>query len=184
MPIDPREDFQRLAPWLPDIRQAAAEEAIRPALLAGVCLRETGASWGSGYSPRGTHLGFGDGGYGWGLFQADLRTWEPALRGLIPGVDLLTPLGQARLAARHLASSRRLLGSMFPGLPLTKIEAAMLAAYNARIGRVAAQLSVGASVDAVTTPGSTGKPDYSADVLARAARLERQHPDLFPPPGG
>jgi hypothetical protein len=184
MPLDPRDDLQRLAPYLPDVRQAAAEEGVRLAILCGVGLRETLFGWAPGYAPRGTHLGFGDRGHGFGLFQADLRTWEPALRGLIPGVDLSTPLGQARLAARHLRSSYRILRAMFPALADGLVLAASIAAYNARIGAVAAQLVAGADVDAVTTAGPSGRADYSSDVLARAAKLERRDPITFPPASG
>lgn len=182
MPLDPKDDLKRLEPYLADIRQAANEESISTAILSGICLRESLAGW--VLLPRGTHLGFGDRGYGWGLFQADLRTWEPALRGLIPGVDLLTPLGQARLAARHLASSYRLLKLVSPLLPEDLIRQASVAAYNARIGSVALQLLNGSDVDAVTTPGPSGHPDYSRDVLQRAERLRARAPDLFPTPAG
>jgi hypothetical protein len=181
MPVDPRDDLKRLAPYLADIRQAAGEKGVRTEVLAGVCLRESIAGW--ALAPRGTHLGFGDKGYGWGLFQADLRTWEPALRGLMPGVDLLSPLGQARLAAEHLSSSLRLLRAVFPQTDGERVLRASIAAYNARIGAVAMQLLAGADVDAVTTPGPSGRPDYSADVLARAARLRAAAPQLFPAGG-
>jgi hypothetical protein len=176
---DPGTELARLAPYLPDIRQAAAEEGVQPQILAAVCLRESLAGW--ALTPRG-HLGFGDKGYGWGLGQADLRTWEPALRGLmpgVPGVDLTTPLGQLRAAARHLASSRRLLRLIFPALDDVTILRASVASYNARIGAVAAQLSTGRDVDEVTTGG-----DYSRDVLHRAARLEQRDHLNFPPAGG
>lgn len=181
MPLDPRAEDKRLAPYLSDIRTAAEEKGVRPEILAAVCLRESLAGW--ALKPCGTHLGFGDRGYGWGLFQADLRTWEPALRGLMPGVDLLTPLGQARLAATHLASSMRFLRAVFPQLDGERVLRATIAAYNARIGAVAMQLVAGADVDAVTTagrdPDGVARPNYSRDVLARAARL--QH--LFPAGG-
>lgn len=181
---DPKDDIARLSPYLPDVRQAAAEEGVRFQVLCAVGLRETLFGWAPGYTPRGTHLGFGDRGYGFGLFQADLRTWEPALRGLIPGVDLTTPLGQARLAARHLRSSFRLLRAIFPSLPEQLVFRASIAAYNARIGAVAGQLATGMDVDAVTTRGPSGMPDYSADVLKRAARLEQRDHVTFPPPAG
>jgi len=184
MPLDPKDDLKRLEPYLPDFRTAAEEEGIRLQVLCAVGSRETWFGWVPGYTPRGTHLGFGDRGYGFGLFQADLRTWEPALRGLIPGVDLSTPLGQARLAARHLRSSFRVLRAVFPQLPEQLVLRASIAAYNARIGAVAAQLATGTDVDAVTTPGPSGLPDYSRDVLDRASRLSRRDPITFPPPAG
>jgi hypothetical protein len=184
MAVDPKDDLKRLEPYLPDLRTAAEEEGVRLQVLCAVGSRETWFGWAPGYTPRGTHLGFGDRGYGFGLFQADLRTWEPALRGLIPGIDLSTPLGQARLAARHLRSSFRVLRAVFPAVPEQLIERAAIAAYNARVGAVAAQLATGTDVDAVTTPGPSGKPDYSADVLKRAYRLEQRDHVLFPPVAG
>jgi hypothetical protein len=184
MATDPRDDLKRLEPYLADVRQAADEERVGRDVLAAVGLRETWAGWAPGYFPRGTHLGFGDSGHGFGLFQADLRTWEPALRGLIPGVDLLSPLGQARLAARHLASSLRLLHAVFPALPTDRLLEAAVCAYNARIGAVAAQLNAGKDPNLVTTKGPSGVPDYGRDVLARAERLRRRAPSIFPPPAG
>lgn len=180
--LDPKDDLRRLEPYLADLRQAAQEEGLPPQIVAAICLRESLAGW--ALTPKGTHLGFGDNGHGWGLMQCDLRTWEPALRGLVPGVDLATPLGQFRLAARHLASSERLLRLVFPRFDALMIRRGTIASYNARIGAVAAQLSTGRDPDAVTSIGPSGLPDYSRDVLARAYRLEQRDHVLFPPASG
>ncbi len=180
--IDPRDDLARLAPYLADIRQAAQEEQLRPQLLAALCLRESLAGW--ALTPRGTHLGFGDGGHGWGLFQCDDRTWESAMLGFVPGVDLTTPLGQARFAAQKLARNMRLLHLVFPAYDEVTITRAAIASYNARLGAVAMQLATGRDVDAVTTAGYSGLPDYSSDVLKCAYRLEQRDHNLFPPPAG
>jgi hypothetical protein len=57
---------------------------------------------------------------------------------------------------------------------------ASIASYNARIGAVVMQIIVGRDVDAVTTPGPSGHPDYSADVLKRSVNLENRAPTIFP----
>ncbi len=94
----------------------------------------------------------------------------------------MTPLGQARLAARHLASSRRALGMIFPKLPEPELLRATIAAYNARIGLVAGQILAGRDVDEVTTIGPSGRGDYSTDVEKRANRLRIRAPEVFPAP--
>ena len=171
MTVDPKTDAGRLAPYVGDILTAAAEHGVPPAILAAVCLRESLAGW--ALSPRGTHLGWGDAGHGWGLFQADDRSWKAWM--LSPAA--LTPLGQARQAAQELAANERLLTATLPRQPQGVIQRAAVAAYNARIGAVAAQVMAGRDVDEVTSPKGAG--DYSRDVFARAERLVRA--GLFPP---
>lgn len=173
--VDPKSDAGRLAPYVGDILTAAAEHSVHPAILAAVCLRESLAGW--ALSPRGTHLGWGDAGHGWGLFQADDRSWKAWM--LSP--EALTPLGQARQAAQELAANERLLVAALPGQPFGVIQRAAVAAYNARVGSVAAQVMAGRDPDEVTTKGPSGRGDYSSDVYARAERLIRA--GLFPPLG-
>lgn len=175
---DPRDDLKRLEPWLPAIRDAAAEFALRRSVLAAMCLRETLASWAPGYTRKGSHLGWGDGRQAFGLFQVDKRFWEQWLRGVLPGVDLLTPHGQARFAATIVLGAARFLAARHPAAPFL-IERAAVASYNADLFKVDAQLEVGRDVDEVTH----GR-DYSRDVMARAERLERRDPILFPPTAG
>ena len=172
---DPGTDAGRLAPYAQDIIQAAAEQGLHPAVLAAVGLRETWLGWAPGYAPVGTHLGWGDGGHGWGLFQADDRSWKSWI--LSP--DALTPLGQARKAAAEIAANLHLLSIALPRQPQGVVDRAAVAAYNARLGLVANQLMAGRDPDAVTSPGPSGKPDYSADVYTRAATLCAA--GLFPP---
>ncbi len=178
MGVDPRDDLVRLAPWLPAIVQAADELGVRRAVLAGMCLRETFGGWAPGYTRHGTHVGWGDGRHAFGLFQCDKRFWEMALRGMLPGVDLTTPLGQARHAAGIVAGAARFLAARHPGVPFL-IERASVAAYNADLFKVDSQLDAGADPDAVTTG-----VDYGRDVLARAEKLERRDPLTFHPAGG
>ncbi|HSN91491.1 MAG TPA: hypothetical protein VLS93_09700 [Anaeromyxobacteraceae bacterium] len=175
---DPRDDLARLAPWVPAICDAADEFGVRRSVLAAMCLRESLAGWAPGYTRKGTHLGWGDAGHAFGLWQCDRRFWEQVLRGMWPGHQLLTPLGQARAAAATVAGARRFLEARHPGVAFLH-ERAALSAYNAALHRVDAQLEAGMDPDAVTT-GS----DYGKDVLARAAVLERRDPIAFPPAAG
>ncbi len=183
-PIDPRDDLERLRPYIPEVFFACDTEGERRDVVCAVFLRETLAGWAPGYVPRGSATGFGDGFRAFGLAQADLRFFEAAVRGFLPGLDLLSAGGQAVFVCRHLASSRRVLRAAFPTLGLDLLERSAIAAYNAGIRRVAAQLHAERDPDAVTTPGPSGSPDYSRDVLARAERLRRRAPDLFPEPFG
>ncbi len=179
MPLPrPTTDLARLAPYVAEIGQAAGEQPDRfpsPAVLAAIALRETWAGWSPGYAPLGTHLGWGDKGHGWGLWQADDRTWAAWI--LSP--DALTAIGQARKAAAQLAANLRLLRLALPRQPDDLLQQAAIAGYNARLGAVAAQVMAGANPDAVTTAGPSGKGDYSADVLAKAQALVRA--GIFPP---
>jgi len=171
---DPGKDSLRIQPYLADITAAAIAQGVRPSVLAGVCSRETWFGWAPGYTPRGTHLGFGDNGEGFGLFQADRKT---KAREIIGG-DLDLPRGQADLAAKELAGNYRLLGLLFPQMPHAMLEQAMCSAYNAWLGKVAGQIAAGRNPDEVTTPGPSGRGDYGSDVLQRADRLLRDIPAL------
>lgn len=57
---DPRDDYLRLEPYLPEMHDACMIEGEDVALVAGVVLRECLAGWGAGYDPKGTHVGTGD----------------------------------------------------------------------------------------------------------------------------
>lgn len=178
MPLDPKDDLKRLESYLPAIVAAADGAGIRRSVLAAVALRESRAGW--ALTPPGTHLGFGDNFHGFGLFQADDRTKQA----LMHSGELLTVEGQARSAAGEIAANRRIFRAVFPAISDELLERASIAAYNARLGAVVGQVVAGADVDAVTTKGSSGLPDYSRDVLARAARLEARDPVMFPPRAG
>jgi hypothetical protein len=160
----PQTDAQRLAPYREIIAQAAAEADLSPAILAAVGLRETWLGWSPGYYPRGTHLGWGDQGHAWGLWQADVRSWKSWI--LSP--DSMTVLGQARQAALELAANLRVLRTALPSQPGDLLLRAAVAGYNARLGAVAAKLLSGQDVDGPTTGG-----DYSADVMRRAEALRK-----------
>ncbi len=165
----PTTDATRLAPYAADILRAAEEAGVDPAVLAAVGLRETLLGWAPGYYPRGTHLGWGDGGAAFGLFQADIRSWKSWI--LSP--ESLTVIGQARQAAKELAANLRVLQVALPRQPGDLLERAAIAGYNTRLGSVAACLLRGMDVDAKTTPGPSGLPDYSADVMRRAEGLRK-----------
>lgn len=173
--LDPKTDVGRISPYVEDIKQAAHEAGIEPAILAAVCLRESLAGW--ALTPRGTHLGWGDGGHGWGLCQADDRSWKAWI--LSP--EACTPRGQFTRAAQELAANWRILALAFPLVHADLIERGSIAGYNARLGAVAMQIAAGRDVDAVTTAGPSGKGDYSGDVLARAKKLVDL--GVFPAPG-
>ena len=174
---DPRDDLKRLAPWLSAFVAAADEYQVRRSVLAAMCLRESLGSWAGAYTRKGSHLGWGDHGRAFGLWQVDRRYHEAALRGLVPGHQLLTPLGQARYAAAIIAGARAFLAAWHPASP--RLEQAAVAAHNADLSRVDLQLESGSDPDAVTTGF-----DYGADVLRRAAALEARDPTTFPPSGG
>ncbi len=174
---DPVDDLRRLEPWLPAIVRAADEVSIRRSILAGTCLRETLGSWARGYTRQGTHLGWGDGRHAFGLFQCDKRFWEMAIRGMLHGHELLTPLGQARFAAAIIAGAALFLTARHPGSPL--LELAAVCAHNAALDKVDAQLDANSSPDAVTEGG-----DYGSDIVGRAERLERRDPNVFHPAAG
>lgn len=179
-PPAPSSDAARIAPYLADIQKACAEQPDgfpTPEILAGVGLRETWLGWSPGYVPRGSHLGWGDNGHGWGLWQLDDRSHED----VILSEDLSTVVGQARRAAWKLAANLRVLRAALPGQPDDLLQRAAVAAYNARLGAVAAQLLSGRDIDSVTTAGPSGRGDYSADVFQRAQKLVDA--GVFPRPG-
>lgn len=173
---DPRDDFLRLQPYLADFHEACLLEGEDTALIAAICLRETRAGWAPGYRvPKGNprHLGFGDSGHGFGLFQIDDRGPYAYLPHEAPEA---TPYLQARWACAVLADARAEL-ARYRTMPV--FEAAVLCAYNAGSPRVARCLREGRHPDHATTGG-----DYGSDVMARRDRLRREHPDRFPLPGG
>jgi hypothetical protein len=173
---DPRDDLARLAPYLADLAEAALLEGEDTALLAAICLRETWAGWAPGYEPKGSHLGRGDHGHGFGLFQMDDR----GPYGYLPReCPTATPFLQARWACAVLRDASRELRA-HQGHPW--FARAVLAAYNAGSPRVAKALVLGQDPDAVTTRGPSGHPDYGRDVLMRRDLLRRMHPDRFPLP--
>ena len=182
---EPRTAAECLRPYAPDIGRACAEYAVDPYLLAGLLLRETGCGWGSGYVvPRGAerHCGWGDGGHGFGLVQADRRWWGD----WIDSPKSKTPIGQFRFACALLRDNWRsfLHSASFSGHDADAWRCSV-AAYNAGFGRVLHAYVTGGleAVDSVTTGH-----DYSRDVFNRAAVVRGEHPELFstvtttPPP--
>ncbi len=171
--VDPRDDLLRLEPYLSEFAEAALAEAEDTALLAAIALRETWAGWAPGYTPKGTHLGFGDSGHGFGLFQIDNRGPYAHLPKECPDASAFL---QARWACWVLKDARRDLvhfrGSAY-------FERAVLSTYNAGAPAVRRALLMGHDPDRVTT-----RQNYGADVLFRRDRLVRAHPERFPRPGG
>lgn len=173
MATDPRDDLARLEPYLGEINEACLLEGEDVALLAAICLRETEAGWGAPYQPKGTHLGRGDGGHGFGLFQIDDRGPYAYLPAEAPEA---TTFLQCRWACGVLADARLELGR-YRTQPI--FEVAVVCAYNAGSPRVARCLSEGRHPDHVTKGG-----DYGSAVLAIRDRLRATYPARFPPPGG
>lgn len=194
MSADPRDDFQRLTPYLMDFAEAALMEGEDTCLICALALRETRAGWAPGYivppgQPR--HLGLGDGGHGFGLFQMDDRGPYAHLPRECPEAS---PMLQARWACAALRNNRANLAD-FSQHPL--FERAVIAAYNAYSqppetynalrDPVRRALVLGHDPDSVTTPGTLYQPprgDYGADVLHRRDALRENHPETFPPPSG
>lgn len=172
--IDPGTDFERLEPYLPDFLEAALVEGQDSALLAAICLRETLAGWARGYAPKGSYLGRGDHGHGFGLFQIDNRGPYQHLPRECPEA---TPFLQARWACAVLADARDELRA-FKEHPLYGV--AIICAYNAGSPRVARALRAGQHPDAVTTAGPSKRPDYGSDVLRRRDKLRATYPERFP----
>lgn len=177
--IDPGDDLKRLAPYLGDIREACALEGEEVALICAIGLRETLMGWARGYSPKGSHLGRGDGGHGFGLFQIDDRGPYKHLPRECPEA---TPLLQARWACAVLRDAGlelvRALGTDFALSSL--YEAARVASYNAGSPAVVRCIRAGFHPDHATADGADAdrEGDYASDVLRRRDALR-----LALPPG-
>lgn len=169
--VDPGDDFLRVEPYLPDFAEAALLEGEDTALLAAICLRETAAGWGSGYKPKGSYLGRGDAGHGFGLFQIDDRG---KYGHLVKECPEATPFLQARWACQVLRDARAELDE-FRGLSV--FEVASVCRYNASLASVLRSLRVGVDPNLVTT-----EHNYGADVLRRRDLLRTVHGDRFPKP--
>lgn len=168
---EPATARDRLAPYVADIARACAACGEDPFLLAGLILRESGAGWASGYEPKGSHLGWGDHGYAFGLIQADRRWHKP----FIYSEQAQTPFGQFMYAlALHRSNRRGFLASAGNFQDPDLLKRSILAAYNAGFGRVDHAVIMGDDPDSVTT----GR-NYAADVIHRAEVLRGEWPTLF-----
>jgi hypothetical protein len=173
----PATPIDRLKPYLADIRTVAEECGEDPYRLAGLVLRESEAGWAPTYEPKGTHLGWGDGGYAFGIIQAD-RRWHSRF---IHSEAAQSVRGQLLYACSILRSDRRALknsSARFDGDDAGKLllERAAYAAYNAGFGAVYHAVLLGRDPD-----GPTAHHSYSADIFNRALALRRDAPDLFAP---
>jgi hypothetical protein len=163
-------DLHRLMPWCDAIRKACAEKGESPYLLAAICLRESGASWGSGYDPKGSATGSGDGGHGRGLFQIDDRYHRP----FVESEKFADPLEQARYALGIVRAAREWFKDASSGIAPDDLERAAVAAYNAGPGAVFHRLQSGENPDQSTTGG-----DYSRWIMDKVAALQLADPHLF-----
>ncbi len=176
----PSDDLLRLEPYLGDFHEACLLEGEDTALIAAICLRETLAGWAPGYIvPPGAlrHLGRGDHGHGFGLFQIDDRGPYAYLPREAPSA---TPYLQARWACWVLAEARHELAA-WRALPV--FEVATICAYNAGSPAVIRCLRENRHPDHATADGPDldHEGDYGSDVLRRRDELRAAHPDLFPP---
>lgn len=167
--------LKRLVPYLDEFAEACLREGFDTALISAVCLRETEAGWAPGYSPKGTHLGRGDSGHGFGLFQIDDRG---PYRHLPMDTPDASPYLQARWCCWILEDAQRDLND-FRDNPF--FERAIICNYNASLRRVREALILGHDPDTVTTKGPSKKPDYGSDVLRRRDELRKLFPIRFPP---
>jgi hypothetical protein len=170
-------EVQRIRIWAQAISTAVAEGDPRfqdlppedPYILAGILLRESGAGFASGYTPRGSLNGYGDGGHAVTPWQFDLRdrdnnTW------FATSPDAKTMLGQARRAVMYLREGRMMLRWGVPEVALTQ---AAICAYNADPRKV-----LRATVRGDPDFPTTGR-DYGKWVLSKARALRVVAPDLF-----
>lgn len=169
---DPGTDLGRALIYAPEVAEACLLEGQDAALVLAIGLRETWLGWAPGYQPKGSPMGWGDGGHARGLFQIDDRGPYKHLPLEAPDA---TPFLQARWVCWILSDTSAEL-VRFASSPL--FEVAVVAAYNAGSPRVARALRAGRHPDTVTTGG-----DYGTDVLLRRDRLRLADPVRFPAPG-
>ena len=185
-------------PYADVILRVAEEENLSPFLLYAIGARESG--WGSYLTPKGPG-GTGDYGHGRGLMQIDDRSnqawlaandWRDPLVNLRRGVSILK--GKMRFLANNFpvpgltdgktvtisekaAATRGIkAGGYKDPRPLSGdlLLRASVAAYNGGEGAVLQSLAAGLDPDTTTAKGPSGRPDYSSDVLARAATLAQK----------
>jgi len=163
-------DVRRIKPFVSILRVVSDEFVLDPYVFGALGLRETGMTFGRGYSPKGSIVGWGDNHNGYGPFQIDKR-YHSAFINSSSAVFLPA---QARYAAGLLASNRRRVHKHFPLLSDLLAVRAYLAAYNASFHSVKMALTDGKDPDSVTT----GK-DYSIWILRKSMQLRRAAPNLF-----
>lgn len=173
--MDPGNNPDRIRPYIPLVCQAADLYGIRRSWLAGLVIRESGATWAGPYTPKGNPRGTGDRGHGHGLCQIDNRTWGEWLR----THDWGDPLTNLKGACWILLQTKGYLRSIFsmPGVPPLMFWRTVLAAYNAGPSKARIALVAGGNPDTYTAHGN-----YSQGVLDGAAELEPAFPELIQPP--
>lgn len=168
--------------WIPSLLSLPLHSNITPALILALCSRETNLD------PRYLRTP-GDGGHGFGLCQADIRSfpewinsgkWRDAVEcfvfanGLL-GEELEMYLREPSLPGEFLVTSRGGQHYSVARRAFPDIETALavtISSYNC--GRWAYyHYCKGRDIDFGTTPGPTGGPDYSRDVLERAGYFQR-----------
>lgn len=157
--------------WLPHVEDAAKANGLPAALLLAIGSRETNLD------PRYLK-GPGDGGHGYGLTQADIRSfpgWVRAERWKDPRACFFfaAEVYKRDEALIHSWEGKTINGRFRSGTPFAftarplsdlELNAVTIAGYNCGPASAYYHLSMGRSPDT----GTTGA-DYSADVMARAA---------------
>lgn len=160
--------------WLPGVVRAAEKHGVSAALLLAIGSRETNLD------PKYLLIA-GDNGNGYGLTQADIRSYKAWVESgkwkvadecflltagiLASGMKRYPPMAGDALTVR--ARNKKIFGYVGAVIPSHEVlERIVVSSYNCGDWAYY-HFSNGNSIDRGTTPGPSGKPDYSADVLAR-----------------
>lgn len=172
------------------ILRAAGEAGVSPWLVVALGMRESG--WGKYLDADGT----GDGGHGRGFMQIDDRSnadwlaandWHDPYTNISKGLKILKnklaffsgspPVknltdGRTVQIGSKSAGKRGVRPGAYPDprpLQGDALAQAAIAAYNTGEGNVLMSIAAGKPPDTTTAAGPSGSPDYSSDVIARAA---------------
>lgn len=168
--MDTALELRHLTPFKRAILYAADEAEFPPFILAALALRESDATWGLPYHPKGDPCGWGDGGNAYGIFQIDKR-WHSMF---ISSMAAKTPEGQANYAAGLLDQNKSRLHRMFPYLQECQLQMAALCAYNAPLVKVARAIGKHQDPNIVTKNGN-----YGHWIIEKAADLKSAAPSFF-----
>lgn len=157
-----KETEHRILKMQDAISKGALAHSLRPSVVAAIISRETAALDMYCLPPPIGKLG--DEGHGHGPMQVDNRSFPDWCVDWASGRTELTPEDGILKGCEVLASKVGNVQKLIPGLPVTQLLQAAIAAYNCGAGSVRAALAKGQNIDARTTG-----QNYSADVLERAA---------------
>ena len=150
------------------IQASATHHGHRPAVVAGIMMRETEGGLSKWCNPPGPAC-LGDEGHGHGLMQIDDRSFAD----YCASPNWKDPASNIDFACGVLREKRAYLEKHFPNLPVEALERAAVAAYNCGEGNVKKELEAGKDVDALTADA-----DYSRCALEFALAYQ----ELLAPP--